>query len=75
MISDRKFITVKAASCCKVRAVKVVDSLQLLGHCLLMKTGSLLHNNTYKPERESTSYELCVMCDVRVWCTGSTTIR
>lgn len=48
MISDCKFITVKAASYCTLQALKSVDILQLLGHCMLMKTGSLLHD-TYKP--------------------------
>ncbi len=59
MIGDRKFITVKAVSYCKLQALKGVDNLQLLGHCMLMKTGSLLHD-TYKPELASTSYEQCM---------------
>ncbi len=68
MINDHEFITVKAASCCTLQALKVVDNLQLLGRCMLIKTESLLHD-TYKPELDSTSYEQCVrmmyMCAVQ----------
>ena len=62
MTSDRKSITVEAVSCCRLKALKGVETLQLLGNCMLTKTGSLLHN-TYKFELDSTSYEqfVCVM--------------
>ena len=57
MTSNGKYITVEAASMLLV--LRGVDSSQLLGHGMLLKTGSLLPI-TYKPELGSTSYEPCV---------------